>query len=352
MSTRTGGFAPIESYGVIGDGESAALVARDGAIDWWAVPAMDSTPVFGAVLDPADGGRFTLEPTVPYTVDRRYLPGTNVLETTFSTAEGSVRVIDSVNQAPGGLRPWAELARDIEPVRGQVPMRWQVAAGTMFHQGRPWARLSEVPLLHAGDLLIAILAERAGEPRPGPGSFCGEFVARAGSHALLALIAVERARSCRHRVACFGMVEELRAEQAGERPLVTLRGVIMGGRVRGSTKRPCVYGFEADPPQAFLAAASPATAPQVQVMTGSGVHFPGVVLAQQPGRRLQRAHQGPALHQFGEVRLLGDENAGQDHAVGGDSDRDAGLPGFVDRLDQMLKYQIDVVPGHEEAPSS
>ena len=62
---RADGFAPIESYGVIGDSQSIALVAQDGAIDWWAAPAMDSPPVFAAILDPRDGGCFTLEPTVP-----------------------------------------------------------------------------------------------------------------------------------------------------------------------------------------------------------------------------------------------------------------------------------------------
>ncbi len=61
-SARADGFVPIESYGLIGDGESVALVARDGAIDWWAAPAIDSPPVFAAALDPDGGGRFTLEP--------------------------------------------------------------------------------------------------------------------------------------------------------------------------------------------------------------------------------------------------------------------------------------------------
>ena len=193
MPERSDGFAPIESYGVIGDGESVALVARDGAIDWWAAPAIDSTPVFAAVLDPAGGGCFTLEPAVPYSADRRYLRGTNVLETTFSTDDGTVRVIDSMNQAANGPLPWAELARDIRPVSGKVPMRWQVAVGTRFHQGRPWARFREVPLLHAGDLLIGLLAEGAGKPRLGLGSFGGEFVARAGRNALLALVAAQGA---------------------------------------------------------------------------------------------------------------------------------------------------------------
>ena len=72
---RADGFAPIESYGVIGDSKSIALVARDGAIDWWAAPTMDSPPVFAAILDPRDGGCFTLEPAVPYRVSRRYRCG-------------------------------------------------------------------------------------------------------------------------------------------------------------------------------------------------------------------------------------------------------------------------------------
>ena len=188
---RIDGFAAIESYGVIGDGKSTALIADDGAIDWWAAPATDSTPVFAAILDPDEGGCFRLEPAVPYQASRRYLPGTNVLETTFATADGTVQVIDSINRAASGLLPWTELARDIRPVSGAVPMRWEVRAGTMFHQSRPWARLSSLPLLHAGSLLVAILAERTGEPRLGLGSFSGEFVACAGHDALLALIATD-----------------------------------------------------------------------------------------------------------------------------------------------------------------
>lgn len=84
---------------MIGDGHSAALVAADGAIDWWAVSAMDAPPVFAAILDPDAGGAFTLEPAVPYQVQRRYLPETGVLETTFSTAGGGlVRVVDAINR--------------------------------------------------------------------------------------------------------------------------------------------------------------------------------------------------------------------------------------------------------------
>ena len=71
-------FVPIGAYDVIGDGRSVALVAADGAIGWWAVPTMDTLPVFAALLNPETGGTFTLEPTVPYQVQRRYLPETSV----------------------------------------------------------------------------------------------------------------------------------------------------------------------------------------------------------------------------------------------------------------------------------
>ena len=186
---RIDGYAPIRDYAAIGDGRTIALVARDGAIDWLCLPDVDSPPVFGRILDAGRGGSFELQPAEPFEAERAYRPGTNVLETTFRTAEGSVRVIDSLNQAVNGPLPWSELARDIQPVDGRVPMRWAVTAGPRFGTGRPWARLSDVPLLHAGDLLIALIAERAGVPRPGLGSFRGEFVAMPGSGTLLALVA-------------------------------------------------------------------------------------------------------------------------------------------------------------------
>lgn len=184
---RENGFAPIGGYGVIGDGRSVALVAADGAIDWWAVPTMDAPPLFAALLDPDAGGRFTLEPSVPYRAERRYLPDSNVLETTFTVEGGQVRVVDALNRDVDGLLGWNELVREVRCGHGEVPMRWHVAPGNRFHRARPWAwEQRGTPFLRLGDQTAALILE-AGSPRVARGQVSGEFVARPGRETLLAL---------------------------------------------------------------------------------------------------------------------------------------------------------------------
>lgn len=92
---------PIGQRGLIGDGNTCALVRVDGAIDWLCLPRFDSPSVFGALLDPERGGMTAIRPTAPFESLQRYDPDTNVLETVFKVeGQGVVRLTD--------LMPWTD----------------------------------------------------------------------------------------------------------------------------------------------------------------------------------------------------------------------------------------------------
>ena len=88
------GYKPISDYGLIGNCHSAALVALDGSIDWCCLPRFDSAALFSRILDSRKGGYFQVAPRVVRSVSRRYLPATNVLETTFGTDTGVAKLTD------------------------------------------------------------------------------------------------------------------------------------------------------------------------------------------------------------------------------------------------------------------
>ncbi|HEU4588415.1 MAG TPA: glycoside hydrolase family 15 protein [Gemmatimonadales bacterium] len=116
---------PISAYGLIGDMRTAALVGLDGAIDWCCLPRFDSGSVFGALLDPERGGTWSIRPVDAWTSTQRYLPRTNILETVFTTATGSVSVTDFMPVGAGGraLGRHPEVHRRIRGLRGRVDMR-------------------------------------------------------------------------------------------------------------------------------------------------------------------------------------------------------------------------------------
>ena len=87
---------PIEDYGVIGNMVSAALVSRDGSIDWLCLPRFNSAACFAALLGGPEHGRWLLAPEDPTcSISRRYIPGTAVLELALRLQRGSARLLIS-----------------------------------------------------------------------------------------------------------------------------------------------------------------------------------------------------------------------------------------------------------------
>ena len=84
----------IEDYGLIGNARTAALVGRDGSIDWLCLPRFDSPACFAALLGTADNGRWIISPAEPAETSRCYRKGTAILETRFETESGRVVVFD------------------------------------------------------------------------------------------------------------------------------------------------------------------------------------------------------------------------------------------------------------------
>lgn len=114
----------LSHLGLIGNCQFSALVRRDGAVVWCSMPRFDSEPVFGALLDP-DGGAFSIGCPDGRDGAQRYLPNTNVLETTFTTDDGSFRVIDFMPRFVMNERSFrpTKLIRIVEPISGTPRIR-------------------------------------------------------------------------------------------------------------------------------------------------------------------------------------------------------------------------------------
>jgi GH15 family glucan-1,4-alpha-glucosidase len=137
----------IEDYAVIGDTQSAALVGRDGSIDWLCFPRFDSPACFSALLGTPEHGRWLLAPEAPVKeVRRRYRGQTLVLETEFHTDEGVVRVIDAM---PIRTR-WLDLVRVVEGVKGRVRMKMELVVRFDYGSIIPWVRQTKRALLAIG----------------------------------------------------------------------------------------------------------------------------------------------------------------------------------------------------------
>src|SRR5687768_3118405 len=138
-------FRPIADYGMLSDLNSAALVDRYGSVDWLCLPRFDSPALFTRILDP-DAGHWSIRPAESFTTGRRYLPGTLVLETTFTTDSGVVRLTDAMAFAEGerehglGTDSPHELLRSVECTSGQVELLFELAPRPEYGLVRPLFR--------------------------------------------------------------------------------------------------------------------------------------------------------------------------------------------------------------------
>jgi GH15 family glucan-1,4-alpha-glucosidase len=128
----------IEDYALIGDCHGSALVSRDGSIDWCCIPRPDSGSCFSRLLDGDRGGSWQISPDSECEISRRYLDDTLVLETTFHTEEGTVRLIDYMAMPVQGDRH--RIVRVLEGVDGSVPIRVTLSPRLEYGALKPWIR--------------------------------------------------------------------------------------------------------------------------------------------------------------------------------------------------------------------
>jgi GH15 family glucan-1,4-alpha-glucosidase len=191
---RVNGYVPIRDYALVGDGRTGALIARDGSVDWLCLPNVDSPSVFARILDADRGGSFRLEPTVGFESERCYQPNSNVLETTFTTGQGSVRITDAMTLTDiQRISPMRELVRKVEALSGTVPLHWSLEP--RFGYGRAETRIDRRAgrwFAHAGSdaLVLGVCDATAGAVRDG--AISGQLALREGSSAILSLAAASR----------------------------------------------------------------------------------------------------------------------------------------------------------------
>ena len=149
---------PLSEFALIGDCRTAALVSRQGSIDWLCLPHYSGSSVFAALLDP-EAGRFAIHPVTPFRSARRYAGNTPVLETKFTTADGCVLLRDAMTIMDGvmQLRPMREIVRIIEGIEGEVPLEVEIDVRPNYAKSRPRLRRHGAcgwAILFGSDILV------------------------------------------------------------------------------------------------------------------------------------------------------------------------------------------------------
>jgi len=171
---------PIEDYALLGDTGTAALVGRDGSVDWLCLPRFDSPACFAALLGTPEHGRWLLGPVEAARTTRRYLGSSFVLETTHETDTGVVRVTDVMPLGDGR----ADIVRRVQGVSGTVRVRHEWVVRFSYGKVRPWVNRNKDDHGHewisaiAGPDMLVLRGTRL--PQPEDGHHVDEFDVVAG----------------------------------------------------------------------------------------------------------------------------------------------------------------------------
>jgi hypothetical protein len=208
---------PIEDYALIGDRHTAALVGRDGSVDWLCLPRFDSPACFAALLGDEHHGRWLLGPADEARVTRRYVGNTALLETTFTTETGTVTLLDVM--PTGDDR--ADVVRRITGVSGSVRMRHEWIVRCDYGRTRPWVtrrRLAgeEVIVAVAGPDQLMLRGPRL--PHARDGRHVDEFEVTAGEELTFSTTWVESWRDLPQPTPWSDPIEWTRAEQERWQP--------------------------------------------------------------------------------------------------------------------------------------
>ncbi len=175
----------IDDFAFLSDCHSAALVHRNGSVDWWCLPRFDSPSVFGRLLGP-DAGHWSLNPTGDFEVERSYVPDTLVLRTRFSTAHGEATVTDALAFAPGarghdiGVRSPHVLLRRVEGTAGDVEMVTDFSPRMEYGLTVPTVTRSGGGAVVARGGPMRLTLDATPELEPGRGGATGRFTVRRG----------------------------------------------------------------------------------------------------------------------------------------------------------------------------
>ena len=147
---------PLEDYGLIGDGQSAALVSRDASIDWLCWPRFDDDACFAALVGRREHGHWSITPVgEPGKLSRRYIDDTLILETDFDTQDGAVRVTDFMPMR----ERFPSLVRIVVGLRGTVPMQSTLRLRFDYGSMPPWlSSEADGVVARAGPDLVAVRA--------------------------------------------------------------------------------------------------------------------------------------------------------------------------------------------------